>query len=179
MLFIQTGPYAPGILRFQVALPQQYPAVPPLILFTSDIFHPLITPLTTYTYSTSTPASKTISSGDDERLLPGGLSLRHGFPSWFGRPTSGSPSRELIFRDISTSKSQPGKEEPVTSSSFKPGHRRPLSFHIPPPKEDAIDETLLHASMSEVLHYLKRVFEDETLLDDLPLIKLNRIQQPS
>ena len=71
-----------------------------------------------------------------------------------------------MFKDIDRVKIQAGSSSspPTTIPA-----RRPLSFHIPPPKEDAIDETLLHASISEVLHYVKRVFEDEVLLDELPL----------
>jgi hypothetical protein len=49
------------------------------------MFHPLITPLTTYMYSTDVQDGGTVSASDDERLPPGGFSLRHGFPGWFGR----------------------------------------------------------------------------------------------
>lgn len=79
------GPYSPAILRFQVSFPPPFPASSPLITFSSDIFHPLLTPLTTYTYTTSTSDVDTVSATDDERLPPGGFSLRHGFPQWFGR----------------------------------------------------------------------------------------------
>ncbi|KAF7523017.1 hypothetical protein G7054_g11929 [Neopestalotiopsis clavispora] len=50
-----------------------------------DIFHPLVTPLTTYMYTTDVQDNGTVSATDDERLPPGGFSLRHGFPDWFGR----------------------------------------------------------------------------------------------
>jgi hypothetical protein len=79
------GPYSPAILRFQVSFPSPFPTASPLITFSSDIFHPLLTPLTTYTYTTSTSDVDTVSATDDERLPPGGFSLRHGFPQWFGR----------------------------------------------------------------------------------------------
>ncbi|KAI1042900.1 hypothetical protein LB505_001027 [Fusarium chuoi] len=49
------------------------------------MFHPLITPLTTYMYTTDIQESGTVSASDQERLPPGGFSLRHGFPDWFGR----------------------------------------------------------------------------------------------
>src|ERR1700749_3939206 len=48
VLFVRKGPYAPSILRFQLSFLSQFPAQPPLITFSSDIFHPLLTPLTTY-----------------------------------------------------------------------------------------------------------------------------------
>ena len=148
------------MLRFQISLPQTYPAVPPLIQFTSDIFHPLITPLTTHTYSTATPASATVSSGDDERLLPGSFSLRHGFPKWFDRSVTRN-GLETMFQDITSSSRE---------SHQKRGHKRPLSFHIPPPKDDVVmDEDDLPPSIVEVMFYLKQVFEDEALLDHLLL----------
>jgi Ubiquitin-conjugating enzyme len=92
VLFVRKGPYAPSILRFQMSFPAQYPSLPPLITFTSDIFHPLLTPLTTYTYTNSAASDDTVSASDQERLPPGGISLRFGFPGWF------TPSRNSIQR---------------------------------------------------------------------------------
>lgn len=79
------GPYATAILRFYVSFPDTYPALPPLVSFSTDMFHPLITPLTTYMYTTDIQEGGTVSATDEERLPPGGFSLRHGFPGWFGR----------------------------------------------------------------------------------------------
>ena len=138
-----------------MALPQQYPDVPPLILFTSDIFHPLVTPLTTYTYTTGSASTDTVSATDEDRLLPGGLSLRHAFPKWFHKDSSPA------FKGTNSSK---GSSEESSGQV-----RRPLSFHMPPPKEDGFSAEDVSPSVAEVLYYLKRVFEDESLLDDLPL----------
>jgi hypothetical protein len=66
-----------------MSFPQGFPNHPPLITFSSEIFHPLLTPLTTYTYTTSASSTETVSASDQERLPPGGFSLRHGFPQWF------------------------------------------------------------------------------------------------
>ena len=84
----------PSILRFHISFPPQFPSQPPLITFSSDIFHPLLTPLTTYTYTTSATDTETVSASDQERLPPGGFSLRHGFPQWFksGRDLQGAKS---------------------------------------------------------------------------------------
>lgn len=82
---LSTGPYATAILRFYIAFPDTYPALPPLVSFETDMFHPLITPLTTYMYTTDIQEGGTVSATDEERLPPGGFSLRHGFPAWFGR----------------------------------------------------------------------------------------------
>jgi len=93
VLFIRTGPYAPAVLRFQISFPDNYPDSPPLITFSNDIFHPLLTPLSTYTY-TGAAENDTFSASDEERLPPGGFSLRHGFPQWFRRTRSTPRSSE-------------------------------------------------------------------------------------
>jgi len=93
VLFVRTGPYSPAILRFQISFPENYPDGPPLITFSNDIFHPLLTPLTTYTY-TGAAENDTFSASDEERLPPGGFSLSHGFPQWFRRTRSTPRSSE-------------------------------------------------------------------------------------
>lgn len=89
VMFVRKGPYATAILRFYISFPGMYPALPPLITFSTDMFHPLITPLTTYMYTTDIQEGGTVSATDEERLPPGGFSLRHGFPGWFGRGSKG------------------------------------------------------------------------------------------
>ncbi|KAG9647423.1 hypothetical protein KCU64_g10161, partial [Aureobasidium melanogenum] len=84
------GPYTPAILKFSLLLAADKP---PTITFSTDIFHPLVTPLTTYTYTTSDTGADTVHATDDERLPPGGFSLRHGFPQWFGRKKPKSTSQ--------------------------------------------------------------------------------------
>jgi len=93
VIFIRTGPYAAAVLRFQISFPDNYPDSPPLITFSNDIFHPLLTPLSTYTY-TGAAENDTFSASDEERLPPGGFSLRHGFPQWFRRTKSTPRSSE-------------------------------------------------------------------------------------
>lgn len=83
------GPYAPAIFRFRVFFPSAYPCSPPIITFTADIFHPLLTPLTTYTY-TGPPNAEADATDVDLSLPPGALSLRHGFPAWYGKTLSAS-----------------------------------------------------------------------------------------
>ena len=69
-----------------------------------------------------------------------------------------------MFKDIDS------KQEAKLGSGEGSGDaRRPLSFHMPPPKEDGFSAEDVSPSIAEVLYYLKRVFEDESLLDDLPL----------
>ncbi|TIA10727.1 hypothetical protein D6C81_08181 [Aureobasidium pullulans] len=93
------GPYTPAILKFSLLLAADKP---PTITISTDIFHPLVTPLTTYTYTTSDTGADTVHATDDERLPPGGFSLRHGFPKWFGR-NKPRPSSQIGSTEESTS----------------------------------------------------------------------------
>ena len=123
-------------------------------------------PLTTYTYSTGSSGSNPVSATDDERLPAGGFNLRHGFPHWFERArTSGTPSK-VSSRN--------------TSGSYE-GNRRNLRDAVRTPPEDVSSRSssirhlsqfsISHAPKSriaEVLQYLKRSFDDESVLDSLP-----------
>ncbi|RMD41507.1 hypothetical protein DV735_g3603, partial [Chaetothyriales sp. CBS 134920] len=89
VFFVRSGPYEPAILRFHISFPPAYPSQPPLITFSSDVFHPLCVPSTVYTFSTGPlDAVGTVSASDEDRLPPGSFSLRHAFPGWFGRQDS-------------------------------------------------------------------------------------------
>lgn len=113
---LSKGPYGKAILRFQISFPPSYPNLPPLVTFSTDMFHPLITPLTTYMYTTDIHDSGTVSATDDERLPPGGFSLRHGFPGWFGRGSRDSGSRKSSGQHLQT---------PSRSSGSSPGVMTP------------------------------------------------------
>lgn len=70
--------------------------------FSTDIFHPLLVPLTTYTFTTgSADTTDTVSATDEERLPPGGFSLRHGFPHWFGRARKSATNSAASSRNVS------------------------------------------------------------------------------
>lgn len=129
------------MLRFQISFPSQFPAAPPLITFSSDIFHPLLTPLTTYTYTTNTSSADPVSASDDERLPPGGFSLRHGFPQWFQR----SQRRHAGSRIPSSSTASLSNDE-VQSSAPAPV-----------------------VTVFQVLEYIRSAFSDEDFLDSIPL----------
>lgn len=133
------GPYASAILRFQIAFADNYPRRPPVITFQSDVFHPLVTPLTTYTYSTrdSGAGADPQSAADEQRLPPGGLSLRHGFPEWF---EAGNGTTEHEVPHVSD-----GVEQHPSAD-----HRRPP--HV-----------------VELLQYLRIAFDTEEVLDSIPL----------
>uniref|UniRef100_A0A8H7TU53 UBC core domain-containing protein n=1 Tax=Bionectria ochroleuca TaxID=29856 RepID=A0A8H7TU53_BIOOC len=68
ILFVRDGPYAPAVLRFHISFPLSYPEMPPVVSFATDIFHPLITPLTTNMYTHDLQSTGAVSATDDERL---------------------------------------------------------------------------------------------------------------
>ncbi|KIW04066.1 uncharacterized protein PV09_04884 [Verruconis gallopava] len=142
VLFVREGPYKGAVLRFQISFPNPFPSSPPLITFASDIFHPLLTPLTTYTYTTSTSDTETVSATDFERLPPGGFSLRHGFPQWFGR-------ERTVSLELARSPKSDGSSSTFGSSTTT----RPL----------------LDVTMHDVLEYMRKAFSSEELLDSIPL----------
>lgn len=161
------GPYSPAVLRFNISFPLQYPDLPPLVTFTTDIFHPLLVPLTTYTFSTSTgDVNETVSASDEERLPPGGFSLRDGFPLWFGRRER--VARDLILSDgrhdrtgnISRTGSRDESTDPTSTFLTQNGELQSLSSQ----ETDAMSITI-----SQVLAYIKSTFEDPKMLDRLPL----------
>lgn len=123
-----------------------YPERPPTVTFLSDVFHPLVTPLTTYTYSTRDIGGETVSAADEDRLPPGGLSLRHGFPEWFQQPRGGDRSNK------DANAAQHGHQEHSVRS------------------EDGTESVTSRPPLTiEVLQYLRIVFDTEAVLDSVPL----------
>lgn len=141
----------------------------PSIIFISDIFHPLVTPLTTYTYTTGSPSSDTVSATDEERLPPGGFSLRHGFPFWFGR------AQKSIVSETSSKKFTQSDEEAQSGKASESHLNSTASIPITENQTLQSSKAQDHssqkrsASIREVLEYVKYTFEDETSLDALPL----------
>ncbi|EKD18650.1 ubiquitin-conjugating enzyme [Drepanopeziza brunnea f. sp. 'multigermtubi' MB_m1] len=161
-------PYAPSVLRFQISFPPTYPSLPPLVTFSTDMFHPLITPLTTYMYTTDTQngAEGTVSATDEERLPPGGFSLRAGFPTWFGRrsrrrddngSTMGTPGK------ISVS----GLSSPVSVVSG--ASETPRSVGGSGTTAGSGEGKREEVGTYEVLRYIRSTFDDAAVLDAVPL----------
>ncbi|KAF1956960.1 hypothetical protein CC80DRAFT_547674 [Byssothecium circinans] len=151
VLFVRKGPYAPAVLRFQISFPPTYPALPPLVTFSTDVFHPLLTPLTTYTYTTGSSDNDTVSATDDERLPPGGFSLRHGFPQWFGRARrSATSSRNVSGSAVGSPPPSDGKDRIADVPSIGTQSEKPISIVT-------------------VLDYIRTTFSEEETLDSIPL----------
>jgi hypothetical protein len=162
-----TGPYAPSILRFQISFPPTYPSLPPLVTFSTDIFHPLITPLTTYMYTTDIQDSGTVSATDEERLPPGGFSLRHGFPKWFGRG-----ARRSAERARGGSTQTPAKGSQIGSAVTSPESGTGSSLSPTPGRTTAGEGRRARkpdVGIYEVLRYIRSGFDDEDVLDNVPL----------
>lgn len=132
------GPYTNAVLRFQIAFPDDYPDRPPVVTFLQDVFHPLVTPLTTYTHSTRERGG-TISAADEEKLPPGGLVLKEGFPEWFENKNTEAAKRQ--------------ETEPAASE----GADTPTATHDAPPH------------IAQVLQYVRLVFSAPEIIDGVPL----------
>ncbi|MCJ1371796.1 hypothetical protein MMC20_003015 [Loxospora ochrophaea] len=170
--------YAPAVLRFHVVFPPTYPLSPPLITFTSDIFHPLVAPLTTHTYTTGASGSDPVSATDDERLPPGGFSLRHGFPQWFESAKKSAASSTASSRNTSGSHS---KQVLASNGSVRDAPSETLLSHALSQRATASEAELKlsdsrtsstkspRPSIIDVLEYMKTTFIDDGMLDSLPL----------
>ncbi|KAK4103646.1 hypothetical protein N658DRAFT_421083 [Parathielavia hyrcaniae] len=181
IMFVRKGPYASAILRFHISFPDTYPALPPLVTFSTDMFHPLISPLTTYMYSTDVQDGATASASDAERLPPGGFSLRHGFASWFGRGSRAREKRSGAAAAVATTMNRGGGSggsggeasttTPTRAVATATGTTRgsaassPSCASAPGYARTGPGEV----STFEVLRYVRSAFDDEKVLDSVPL----------
>ncbi|KAL2354201.1 hypothetical protein BJ546DRAFT_1026972 [Cryomyces antarcticus] len=165
VLFVREGPYAPAILRFRLQFPSLYPSLPPIITFTTDIFHPLVTPLTTHTYSTGGGDVETVSANDEGGLPPGGFSLRHGFPDWEDRvKKEGASMTGASLSDSSvTSHAQKTQSRSELQDRSQDVMRSPKIMQQP----DSAPGREIH--IVEVLRYMRSTFDNEVVLDSVPL----------
>src|SRR5699024_3148272 len=128
--------------------------LPPLVTFTTDIFHPLLVPLTTYTFTTgSDDATDTVSATDEERLPPGGFSLRHGFPHWFGRAKKSAANSATSSRNVSGNSPSPRAAPDTPSGKDRDGEESSESeetLHPFTPKKSTqdVDSSLSSTSSS-------------------------------
>ena len=114
-----------------------------------------------------------MSATDDERLPPGGFSLRHGFPHWFGRAEKSIASSTISSRTVSGTHEGHGQNEQDVSKRSNSGMP---SSGLSSASMSSIPSTPQHqrnginqAGIVDVLQYVKRAFDDETTMDSLPL----------
>ncbi|KAK1256079.1 hypothetical protein MKX07_008338 [Trichoderma sp. CBMAI-0711] len=160
------SPYAPAVLRFQILFPDAYPRAPPLVTFSTDIFHPLITPLTTHMYPTS--GENDGSTTERPKLPPGGFSLEHGFPEWFGG------SRRRAGGSRQSSRERRGASPSAASTTLAPS-TSDKSPAVPPkdvpPKEvpPYMQTDRKTISTYSLLKYIRSTFDKAEVLDAVPL----------
>ena len=148
------GPYGSAILRLHISFPDDFPLSPPLITVLTDIFHPLLVPLTTYTFASGAlEDSSVVKTKEEDRLPPGALCFRHAFSSWF-TPRRHENELEHPQNNSSTSTTS------LTPSSLSPA---PSDLHQ---QRNAHDK---ENNLVAVLEYMKAAFENSELLDNLPL----------
>jgi len=135
-----------------------YPRLPPLVTFSTDIFHPLITPLSNYTYTTDIQDNGTVSASDAERLPPGGFSLRQGFSDWFGRR-----NRTVSGESKAQTPTKPRPE--VTSAGTTPDSKSTPAVGDTP---GYMQTGVTGVATYDVLKYMLSAFDDEAVLDSVP-----------
>lgn len=156
LTIVAVGPYVPAVLRFGVFFPPGYPESPPLVTFVTDIFHPLVTPSTTYTCTPGSSSSDTASHVDGEHLAPGDFALSSAFPYWFVRSERGSTSSIASSRNASAIevKADASDDGDLPSSAFA--------------SKGTTDHRPSRPSIATVLDFIRRAFDDEEVLDALP-----------
>lgn len=123
------------------------------------MFHPLISPLSTYI------DDGTVSATDAERLPPGGFSLRHGFPGWFGRGSSSTGGERKSSGQQNPAQTPPRPIDSSSSSGGTSSSKRSGLSESPGFAETKRKDI----STFEVLHYIRSTFDDEDVLDSIPL----------
>ncbi|KAL5362125.1 hypothetical protein BJX96DRAFT_98174 [Aspergillus floccosus] len=188
VIFVRSGPYASAVLRSQIRFPPSYPDLPPLVTFSTDVFHPLIVPLTTYTFSTNASSEDPVSATDEERLPPGGFSLRHGFPHWFGRGAkrsginSNASSRAVSVngtgpsgddgRDTNNPEESPAEGDGASAPEAQAqneGESDRAEDPAAPSTEEKAPGGRTSVPVAVLLDYIRSTFDDESVLDSLPL----------
>lgn len=144
-------------------------------------------PLTTYTFSTGSSSDNPVSATDDERLPPGGFSLRHGFPHWFGRAkrsqlASGNTSRNVSGTSASAASveqenaadqaTDDGNESNASNAAVESAVNENSDESIPRlaqvPSMNQFAERRDFVPASEILDYIRSTFDDEMVLDSVP-----------
>ena len=146
------GPYSPAILHFRLSFPATYPFSPPLVTFYTDIFHPLLTPLTTATFSSMASENDPDGTAMQDRLPPGAFSLKHGFPRWY--PKGNASKAASVNAQTSTESSNVGNGEHDSSSNVTPTAAR------------IEDDDIVH--VVDILRYIRQSFESAPVLDSVP-----------
>lgn len=140
VLFVRKGPYKTAVLRFRVIFPSDYPLMAPMVVFVSDVFHPLVV----------------ASSGNprhvDEKLdhAPGSFNLCHEFPRWADKGVKHDNAATIFESVVSVNRVQ------ATSNSLKHD-------------EQFTGEATVDMPIVKVLRHLRSCFEEDKLIDSIAL----------
>ena len=123
-------------------------------------------------YTTDIQDSGTVSATDEERLPPGGFSLRDGFPGWFGRGARRSADRERsrnygLQTPVRGGSGVGSGSETGGSASPTPGRKTTGSNTAGSSAVE--DEGKGKISVYEVLRYIRSTFDTDEVLDRVPL----------
>ncbi|KEF60407.1 uncharacterized protein A1O9_01968 [Exophiala aquamarina CBS 119918] len=172
---ISQGPYAEAILRFQISFPDTYPSSPPLVTFSTDVFHPLVVPSTTYTFSANLEASSTVSASDEHRLPPGAFSLRYGFPNWFARAGAQGTTTTTHEREGGASTDDVTQGDVNQAQGESDQRSKPSSPESTTVDAQATTQAINSAQVDRkatllaLLHHIHASFTDPSILDPLPI----------
>lgn len=115
-------------------------------------------------YTTDIQDSGTVSATDEERLPPGGFSLRHGFPAWFGRA---SRRRQNQQQQIPQTPARTTGGGSVTGSDVDvPNSVASIS---PMSTLTSDGKNIARVPIYEVLRYIRSTFDEPEVLDMVPL----------
>lgn len=115
-------------------------------------------------YTTDIQAEGTVSATDDERLPPGGFSLRNlGVEGWFGRASRRSADRPRPQHSSLQTPVRGDNESPSPGTGSSVGQRSGGT------NISAETTSGGHISTYEVLRYIRSTFDDESVLDAIPL----------
>lgn len=146
-----------------------------MLTFTTDIFHPLIVPLTTYSFTANPGDAGTFSASDEERLPAGCFSLRHGFPHWFGR------NRKLAQSATGSTQSVNVQTPSSANGESTDPLKAPQNIQAEDPDVTEDSTEFIHIASGgphgelpdvpvlSILNYVRTTFDDENVLDSIPL----------
>jgi len=117
-------------------------------------------------YSTDIQDNGTVSATDEERLPPGGFSLRHGFPDWFGRRGRRVAADKQSGRDPATRQTPHRPPPPADLSSGGTVSSGNSALGQSPGFADTKRKDV---STFAVLQYIRSTFDDEDVMDSIPL----------
>jgi hypothetical protein len=118
-------------------------------------------------YTTAIQDSGTVSATDEERLPPGGFSLRHGFPAWFGKSSRKYESSASDMSLQTPRKSSYGDEGAISATSES--GVTPSPSQTSGGSRNGNELCGKYPSTYDVLRYVRSTFDEDQVMDGIPL----------